>query len=101
MAVVFEATIKPDGIGGWFIELKDTMDDRVEVCKDLDEFEEKIESMGAEYGGHIDEVRWNKSDDLPPHLLDEVRLAMAEKRAAIEEEKGEFITPVATKKEES
>jgi len=100
MAVIFEATIKPDGIGGWFIELKDTTDDRVEICKDLDEFEEKIEALGADYGGHVDEVRWLKDDDLLPHLLDEVRIAMAQKREALEEEKGEFITPVATKKEQ-
>ena len=101
MAVIFEATIKNDTMGGWFIELKDTMDERIEVCKDLDEFEEKIEFLGADYGGHIDEVRWLKDDDLHPHVMDEIRIKMAEKRAKIEEEKGDFITPVATPKEEN
>ena len=98
--VIFEATIKSDGIDGWFIELKDTTDGRVEVCKDLDEFEEKIEAMGDDYGGHIDEVKWFKDDDLHPAIMDQIRVLMAEKRAKIEEEKGEFITPVATPKEE-
>ncbi len=99
--VVFEATIKNDKAGGWFIELKDTTDGRVEICKDLDEFEEKIEQMGDDYGGHIDEVRWLKDDDLHPAAMDEIRALMAEKRAKIEEERGDFITPVATPKEES
>ncbi len=99
--VIFEATIKNDGAGGWFIELKDTEDGRVEICKDLDEFEEKIEMMGDDYGGHIDEVRWLKDDDLHPAAMDEIRVLMAEKRAKIEEERGDFITPVATPKEES
>ena len=97
--VIFEATIKNDNAGGWFIELKDTTDDRVEICKDLDEFEEKIEAMGDDYGGHIDEVRWLKDDDLHPAAMDEIRALMAEKRAKIEEERGDFITPVATPKE--
>ena len=99
--VIFEATIKNDGVGGWFIELKDTEDGRVEICKDLDEFEEKIEQMGDDYGGHIDEVRWLKDDDLHPAAMDQIRALMAEKRAKIEEERGDFITPVATPKEES
>ena len=97
--VIFEATIKNDNAGGWFIELKDTEDGRVEICKDLDEFEEKIEMMGDDYGGHIDEVRWLKDDDLHPAAMDEIRALMAEKRAKIEEERGDFITPVATPKE--
>jgi hypothetical protein len=100
MAVVFEATIKNDDMGGWFIELKDTVDGRVEVCKDLEEFEEKIELLGDDYGGHVDEVKWFKDDDLHPAAMDEIRIQMAEKRAKIEEDKGEFITPVVTPKEE-
>ena len=99
--VIFEATIKNDKASGWFIELKDTEDGRVEICKDLDEFEEKIEQMGDDYGGHIDEVRWLKDDDLHPAAMDEIRALMAEKRAKIEEERGDFITPVATPKEEA
>ena len=103
MAVVFTSTIKLDDNDKWFIELRDTTDpedERVEVCFDLDEFETKIEEMGAEYGGHIDEVKWLKDDNVPPFVLDEIRLKMAEQRAKIEEELGEPITPVAEKTEE-
>ena len=101
MSVVFHATIKNDGLGGWFIELKDPSDDTTQICKDLAEFEEKIEEMGSEYGGHVDEVKWLKDDDVMPHTIDEIRMQMMEFRKKIEEEKGEFITPVATPKEES
>jgi len=101
--VIFTSTIKIDENDKWFIELKDITDEddvRVEVCFDLDEYESKIEEMGSEYGGHIDEVKWLKDDSVPPHILDEIRLKMAEQRAKIEEELGEPITPVAEKKEE-
>jgi len=104
MAVIFTSTIKLDENDKWFIELRDMTDSgeepRVEICFDLDEYETKIEEMGADYGGHIDEVKWQKDDNVPPHVLDEIRLKMAEQRAKIEEELGEPITPVAEKKEE-
>jgi hypothetical protein len=103
MAVVFTSTIKLDDSDKWFIELRDITDpedERVEVCFDLDEYETKIEEMGADYGGHIDEVKWLKDESVPPHVLDEIRLKMAEQRAKIEEELGEPITPVAEKTEE-
>ena len=93
MAVVFESTIKNDGLGGWFIELKDTTDGRVAICKDIAEYEEQIEQLGADYGGHIDEVRWSSDEDVTPVMIDELRLEMAKVREKIEEEKGEFITP--------
>jgi len=102
MAVVFTSTIKLDDSDKWFIELKDITDEddiRTEVCFDLDEYESKIEELGADYGGHIDEVKWLKDDNVPPFVLDEIRLKMAEQRAKIEEKLGEPITPVAEKKE--
>jgi len=101
--VVFTSTIKLDDSGKWFIELKDITDEddiRTEICFDLDEYETKIEEMGADYGGHIDEVKWLKDDNVLPHILDEIRLKMAEQRAKIEEKTGEPITPVAEKREE-
>ena len=100
MAVVFTSTIKLDDQGKWFIELKDEADGRSEICFDMDEFEKKIEELGEDYGGHIDEVKWMKDDNVPPFVMDEIRNIMAEHRAKIEEERGEPITPVAEKKEE-
>jgi len=103
MAVVFTSTIKLDDADKWFIELKDMTDPediRTEICLDLDEYETKIEEMGADYGGHIDEVKWLKDDNVLPHILDDIRLKMAEQRAKLEEELGEPITPVAEKTQE-
>ena len=100
MAVVFTSTIKLDDQDKWFIELKDEADGRTEICFDMDEFEKKIEELGEDYGGHIDEVKWTKDDNIPLFVMDEIRNIMAEHRAKIEEERGEPITPVAEKKEE-
>jgi len=104
MGVVFTSTIKIDETGKWFIEIEDATDEndvRKEVCFDLDEYEKKIEEMGAEYGGHLDEVKWLKDEDVPQVVIDEIRVKMAEQRAKIEEERGEPITPVAEKSQES
>jgi len=101
MGVVFTSTIKVDDAGKWFIEIEDATDPddiRKEVCFDLDEYETKIEEMGSDYGGHIDEVRWLKDENVPPFVVDEIRVKMAEQRAKIEEKLGEPITPVTDKK---
>ena len=100
MAVIFTATIKLDDNDKWFIELKDETDGRTEVCFDMDEFEKNIEKLGDDYGGHIDEVKWFKDENMSEIVMDEIRSIMAEHRAKIEEERGEPITPVAEKKEE-
>ena len=76
--VVFEATVKSNDNGGWFIVLKDTLDERVEVCSDLKILEAKIQEMGAIYGGHIDEVKWESHESLSPENMQEVRVAMME-----------------------
>ena len=101
MAVVFEATIKMNDSDEWYIELKDILDGRLKVCKDLDEFATNVEELGADYGGHVDEVKWLKDDDVPEVAIDEIRVKMAEQRAQIEEQTGEPITPYAVKDEEA
>ena len=95
MAVVFEATIKVDENDQWFIELKDRVDGRVTLCNSMDELEEKIELFGEDYGGHIDEVQWKKDENVPPIVMDEIRVEMAQQREKIEAERGEAITPIA------
>ena len=100
MSVIFSATIKLDDENKWFIELKDKADGRREVCFDMDEFETKIEELGSDYGGYVDEVKWFKDDNVPPVVMDEIRVIMAERRAKIEEERGEPITPIVEKKEQ-
>ena len=87
MAVIFESLIKVDTEGKWFIELKDTVDERVAVCHDLDKYSQKVEDFGADYGGNIDEVKWSKDDNVPPHTMDEIRLEMSKHQEEIEKQK--------------
>jgi len=98
MAVVFEATIKMEDTDNWYIELKDTVDGRVESCLTVEELEKKVEEFGQDYGGHVDEVKWLKDDDVLPPVMDDVRLKMAEQRTKIEELTGETIEELSKKR---
>ena len=98
MAVVFEATIKMDDTDNWYIELKDTVDGRLESCLNIEELEKKVEEFGQDYGGHVDEVKWLKDDDVLPPVMDDVRLKMAEQRTKIEELTGETIEELSKNK---
>jgi hypothetical protein len=89
MGVVFESLIKVDEEGKWFIELTDTVDGRVAICQDLDEYSQKVEDFGGDYGGNIDEVKWSKDENVPPHTMDEIRLEMAKHQEDIEKNKAE------------
>ena len=95
MGAVFEATIKKQAIKGWYIELKDTLGENVAFCLSVEELETKIEECSVVYGGFVDEVRWLKDDNLPPHMMDDVRVKMAEQRDKIEEKTGESIEETA------
>ena len=89
MAVIFTSTIKMDEENNWYIELKDMVDDRVAICKDMEEYAEKVEDYGSDYGGNIDSVNWYKDENVPPHVMDEIRQKMADHKAEIEEKNGE------------
>ncbi len=78
MSVVFEALVKNDKNGDWFIELKDTVDGRVEICSNLEVFEKVIQQMGEDYGGRIDEVKWISDESLSPQNEQKLRVAMME-----------------------
>lgn len=87
MAVVFESLIKIDENGEWFIQLIDTVDGRVVLCNNLDEFSQKVEELGSDYGGHIDEVKWSKDENVPESIMNEIRLEMSKHQEKIEKEK--------------
>ena len=89
MGVVFESLIKINEEGKWYIELTDTVDGRVAVCEDLDEYSQKVEDFGGDYGGDIDEVKWSKDENVPPHTMDEIRLEMSKHQEEIEKQKAE------------
>lgn len=77
MSVIFESRIKCNKAGGVYIELKDLVDGRVEICDNVDDYAKKIEKLGEDYGGHIDEVKWFVDDDVPQIELDKIRLDMS------------------------
>jgi len=92
MGVIFEAVIKVDEELNWFIELTDTVDGRVHNCMDMDEFSQKVEDFGGDYGGNIDEVKWSKDENVSPQAMDEIRAIMAvqqEEIAKLKQEAGE------------
>lgn len=93
MSAIFESTIKmADGSReDWYIELRDVINNRIEICKDLSEYAKKIEELGVEYGGVINEVRWSKDLNVPPYVMDSVRFEMSKLQREIEEELGESL----------
>jgi len=90
MAVIFTSTIRMDVTGEkWFIELKDMVDDRVANCYSMEEYSDKVQEFGNDYGGNIDSVNWYKDDNVPEQFMDEIRFEMAKQQAEIEEKTGE------------
>ncbi len=74
MSVIIKSTIKSNPIGRWYIELRDTTeDDKFEICLDINEYAEKIEKMGEEYGGDI-QVAWSAEDNVTKEQINEVRM---------------------------
>jgi len=77
MSVIFESRIKCNRVGEVYIELKDLVDGRVEICDDVEDYAKKIEKLGEDYGGQIDEVKWFVDDNVPPQEMDKIRMDMA------------------------
>jgi len=76
MSVVFESVIKCNDLGFAYIELKDTVTQKIEICNDLEEFSKRIEELGEDYGGRIDEVKWSADKNVPQSEIDKIKLAM-------------------------
>ena len=77
MAVKFISHVEQNKIGKWFIKLTDTLEDTTVICNDLDEYADKIEELGGEYGGDI-EVVWTRSNTLSPANYQDLSEKMAE-----------------------
>ena len=76
MNVVFESRIKYNRFNEVYIELKDLVDGRVEICSDLEDYAKKIEKLGKDYSGKIDTVNWFVDDNVPQEEIDKIALAM-------------------------
>jgi hypothetical protein len=86
--MAFNSVIKMDPQGGWYIELTDEIEDITVRCKDLEEYMDKIEEMGSQYGPGV-EVKWSSDENLHPAYLDEIRSKMAEYQREVNEKEGE------------
>ena len=84
-AVIFESVIKTNPLGRWYLEIRDSEEDRTEVCLDLDEYAQKIEDMGAIYGGDV-EVAWAAEENVTQIQINEVRQAMMAYEQKLQEE---------------
>ena len=89
MAVKFISHVQADKIGGWYIELTDTLEEKTVVCKDLNEYKAKIQELGGDYGGDI-EVVWTRSQLLTPQNYQDIE----EKMAILQEEYQEEIEKI-------
>ncbi len=89
MSVIFESCIKVDEDGEWFIELRDALAQRVATCQSIDEYSQKVEEFGTDYGGQIDEVQWSKDENVSPHIMGEIRLEMSKQQQELEKQKEE------------
>ncbi|MDD3475874.1 MAG: hypothetical protein PHI38_03315 [Sulfurimonas sp.] len=92
MSAIFESTIKmaQGSKEDWYIELRDAIEEKIEICADLQEYSKKIEELGAPYGGNI-EVKWDKDMNVPPYVMDTIRFEMSKLQREIEEETGESL----------
>ena len=76
MAVKFISHVEQDKVGGWYIKLTDTLEEKDVICKNLDEYATHIEEMGGDYGGDI-EVVWTRSNQLTPDNYRDLEEKMA------------------------
>lgn len=82
--VVIESIIKTNPLGRWYIELSDTMkEESMEICLDINEYAQKIEMMGEEYGGEV-EVAWSSDDGVTVEQINEVRHQIMAYEAEVE-----------------
>jgi len=91
MSAKFTANIEEDKKDGkWLIRLTDTVDNRVAICKSLEEFKTNIEELGDDYGGDV-EVVWSKNQDVTDIHFKEIHNGMAAYKEDEVEDKTENI----------
>jgi len=83
MAMI-ESIIKSNPLGRWYIELSDTMkEESMEICLDINEYDQKVEMMGEEYDGEV-EVSWSSDDGVTVEQINEVRQQIMAYEAEVE-----------------
>ena len=94
-AVKFISFVEQSEDGGWFIKLTDTFDNNTVVCNNMDEYKQKLQDMGAEYGNDI-EVQWQRSKNLTPANIED----LLDKMAKLQEEYSKEIDEMYNNEEE-
>ena len=85
MSVIFKANIQEDTTTKkWNIKLTDTTDNSEQICNDLEDFFNKLELMGADYGSDI-EVQWSKDKNVSDESFRQIHTQMAEYKDKVEE----------------
>jgi len=93
MSVLIKSTIRTNPVGRWYIELNDTTEEgHMAICLDINEYADKIEEIGAEYGGDI-EVAWSADDNVTPEQINEVRMQMNAYEAEREAQEAVAVAP--------
>lgn len=85
--VVIESVIRSNAVGRWYIELSDSLkeespENRV-ICLDINEYAQKVEQMGAEYGDEV-QVAWSSEEGVTVEQIHEVRQQIMAYEAEIE-----------------
>jgi hypothetical protein len=85
--VVIESVIKSNAMGRWYIELSDSLkemtpENRV-ICLDINDYAQKVEEMGAEYGEEV-QVAWSSADGVTVEQIHEVRQQIMAYEAKLE-----------------
>lgn len=76
MSVKFISKIKENGLGGWCIELIDTVDNAKILCSNMEEYENAIEKRGEAYANDV-EVQWQKDDNVTDIHMDEIKIEIS------------------------
>jgi len=91
MSAKFTANIEEDkNNDSWLIRLTDTLDNRVALCKSLEEFKINLEEFGDDYGGDV-EVIWSKDQDVTDEHFKEIHNGMSAYKEKETEAKNENI----------
>ena len=83
----FTSMIKAKPMGGWYIELTKTETGETVICDTLDEYMEKIEEMGMEYGPDM-QVAWSADPTVDKKIMDAYLLEIRGLMQQYQEEAG-------------
>ncbi len=73
MEIIFEATIKEDENGRWYLHIEDTISKKTEKCNSLEDFSSIIEKMSENYNGCIDIIKWKVDSNVTLEHIVEVK----------------------------